>query len=93
MVEVDAPVAGDDCTATGHVREVVYLGAVTRYIVALDGGGTLVVLQQNLTTSSMQALQVRGKAVRLTWHRSSSRPRGGPVRGEPRIHGPGGGYR
>ena len=58
---------------TGHVQEVVYLGAVTRYIVALDGGGTLVVLQQNLTTSSMEALQVRGNAVRLTWRRSSNR--------------------
>ncbi|MGZ8565621.1 MAG: ABC transporter ATP-binding protein [Actinomycetota bacterium] len=73
MREVDAPVEGDDCTTTGRVHEVVYLGAVTRYIVALDGGGTLVVLQQNLTTSSMQALQVQGKAVRLTWHRGSSR--------------------
>jgi putative spermidine/putrescine transport system ATP-binding protein len=73
MGEVDAEVGADDCTATGHVREVVYLGAVTRYIVDLDGGGVLVVLQQNLTTSSMEALQVRGRAVRLTWRRSSNR--------------------
>ena len=34
--------------ATGHVREVVYLGALTRYIVTLDVGGELVVMQQNL---------------------------------------------
>ncbi len=61
-------------TATGRVREVVYLGAVTRYIVELDGGGELVVMQQNLTTSSMEALQVRGKAVRLRWDRSNNRP-------------------
>lgn len=73
MGEIDAPVGEGDCTATGHVREVVYLGAVTRYIVELDEGGTLVVLQQNLTTSSMEALQVRGKAVRLTWDRGSNR--------------------
>jgi putative spermidine/putrescine transport system ATP-binding protein len=73
MLGIDAAAGPDDCTATGHVQEVVYLGAVTRYIVALDGGGTLVVLQQNLTTSSMQALQVRGRAVRLTWHRGSNR--------------------
>jgi putative spermidine/putrescine transport system ATP-binding protein len=53
---------------------VVYLGAVTRYIVELDAGGELVVMAQNLTTSSMQALQVRGKAVRLTWHRDNNRP-------------------
>ena len=58
----------------GHVREVVYLGAVTRYIVPLDVGGELVVMQQNLTTSSMEALQVRGKSVRLVWDRRNNRP-------------------
>ena len=31
-------------------------------------------MQQNLTTSSMEALQVRGKAVRLIWRRSNNRP-------------------
>jgi len=74
LVEPDAVVGTADCTATGHVREVVYLGAVTRYIVELDVGGELVVMQQNLTTSSMEALQVRGKTVRLVWRRSNNRP-------------------
>ncbi|HEY6566673.1 MAG TPA: ABC transporter ATP-binding protein [Actinomycetota bacterium] len=73
LAEPHTPVATDDCSATGTVREVVYLGAVTRYIVQLDAGGTLVVMQQNLTTSSMEALQVRGKAVRLIWRRSNNR--------------------
>lgn len=73
MVDVHDPVRDGECTATGHVREVVYLGAVTRYFVELDEGGTLVVLAQNLKTSSMEALQVRGKAVRLVWDRSSNR--------------------
>jgi putative spermidine/putrescine transport system ATP-binding protein len=73
MVEPGAEVHPDDCTATGNVREVVYLGAVTRYIVSLDVGSTLVVLQQNLTTSSMEALQVQGKAVRLVWRADSNR--------------------
>ncbi|HET9671689.1 MAG TPA: ABC transporter ATP-binding protein [Actinomycetota bacterium] len=74
-------IVGDDalqdesrCTATGRVREVVYLGAVTRYIVELDVGGELVVMQQNLATSSMEALQVRGTSLRLQWHRSNQRP-------------------
>jgi putative spermidine/putrescine transport system ATP-binding protein len=74
MTDPGAEVGSDDCTATGHVAEVVYLGAVTRYIVALDTGGSLVVMQQNLTTSSMEALQVRGKSVRLVWHRGNNRP-------------------
>jgi putative spermidine/putrescine transport system ATP-binding protein len=74
MVEVDAPVDADRCTVTGHVREVVYLGAITRYIVQLDSGSELVVMQQNLTTSSMEALQVRGNSVRLVWDRRFNRP-------------------
>ena len=49
-----------ESSATGDVREVVYLGALTRYIVALDAGGELVVMQQNLTTSSMEALAGQG---------------------------------
>ena len=51
----------------GVVRDVVYVGMVTRYIVDLDGGGTLVVVQQNLETSSQQALEARGRRVRLSW--------------------------
>jgi putative spermidine/putrescine transport system ATP-binding protein len=74
MVPTEASVEEGRCTATGRVREVVYLGAVTRYIVALDVGGELVVMQQNLTTSSMDALQVRGDAVRLVWERKNNRP-------------------
>jgi putative spermidine/putrescine transport system ATP-binding protein len=74
LAEVGAPVRPDECTATGHVREVVYIGALTKYIVSLDEGGELVVFQQNLATSSMEALQVKGRAVRLTWSRENNRP-------------------
>jgi putative spermidine/putrescine transport system ATP-binding protein len=51
----------------GVVREVVYAGMVTRYVVDLDSGGQLVVIRQNLETSSQQALEDRGKRVRLEW--------------------------
>jgi putative spermidine/putrescine transport system ATP-binding protein len=74
MVDPDQTVDATQCTATGQVREVVYLGAMTRYVVALDGGGRLVVMQQNLATSSMEALQVKGKKVRLVWSRANNRP-------------------
>ena len=75
LVPPDAEVEAErQCTATGRVREVVYLGAVTRYVVDLDVGGELVVMQQNLTTSSMEALQVRGEQVRLRWDRNNNRP-------------------
>jgi putative spermidine/putrescine transport system ATP-binding protein len=51
----------------GRIRDVVYLGAVTRYVVELDGGGELVALRQNLETSSEDVLESRGKRVRLDW--------------------------
>jgi putative spermidine/putrescine transport system ATP-binding protein len=51
----------------GTVREVVYVGMVTRYVVDLDGGGELVVVRQNLETSSQEALSDQGKRVRLSW--------------------------
>jgi putative spermidine/putrescine transport system ATP-binding protein len=51
----------------GTVREVVYVGMVTRYVVDLDDGGELVVVRQNLETSSQDALSERGKRVRLSW--------------------------
>jgi putative spermidine/putrescine transport system ATP-binding protein len=51
----------------GVVREVVYVGMVTRFVVDLDSGGQLVVIRQNLETSSQQALEERGKRVRLEW--------------------------
>jgi putative spermidine/putrescine transport system ATP-binding protein len=73
IVEPSRQATEEECTATGAVREVVYLGAVTRYFVELDAGGTLVVMQQNLATSSMEALQVRGRAVRLVWRRGNNR--------------------
>jgi putative spermidine/putrescine transport system ATP-binding protein len=54
-------------TETGLIREVVYLGPVTRYIVALDQGGELVAMRQNLETSSQDALKQRGNRARLQW--------------------------
>ena len=51
----------------GTVREVVYVGMVTRYVVDLDSGDELVVVRQNLETSSQEALSEQGKRVRLSW--------------------------
>jgi len=53
---------------TGRIREVVYLGMVTRYLVDLDAGGSLVAVRQNLETSSQDALDLRGNRVRLAWN-------------------------
>jgi putative spermidine/putrescine transport system ATP-binding protein len=66
--------AADEVRAPGHVREVVYVGPETRYIVALDAGGELVVVEQNLTTSSDDVLDARGRAVSLLWKRHHCLP-------------------
>jgi putative spermidine/putrescine transport system ATP-binding protein len=62
-------VGADEHSALGKIKNVVYLGAETRFIIALDMGGDLMVTQQNLKESSMEALSAQGRVVRLTWKR------------------------
>ncbi len=69
LAEPEDPVSADEVSALGRIRSVVYLGPDTRYVVTLDAGTELVVTQQNLATSSMDALALEGKAVRLIWNR------------------------
>jgi putative spermidine/putrescine transport system ATP-binding protein len=63
-----APARDGFTSETGRIRDVVYLGMLTRYIVELDGGGELVAVRQNLETSSQDALNQRGNRVRLEWN-------------------------
>jgi len=74
MVEPDAEAAPDEVGALGRISDVVYIGPDTRYIVALNAGADLVVTQQNLATSSTEALVARGRAVRLVWKREHCLP-------------------
>ncbi len=53
----------------GVIRDVVYLGLFTRYLVEIDGGGDVVVVEQNLKTTSMDVLSAKGQKVRLQWHK------------------------
>ena len=54
-------------TERGVVRDVAYAGMVTRYLVELDDGGELQVVRQNLETSSAEALEQRGRTVKVGW--------------------------
>jgi putative spermidine/putrescine transport system ATP-binding protein len=56
----------------GRIDEVVYLGMVTRYVVALDGGGRLIAVRQNLETAAAEALDARGRRVRVAWRPEQS---------------------
>jgi putative spermidine/putrescine transport system ATP-binding protein len=51
----------------GQVRDVAYIGAITRYLIDLDGGGEIQVVRQNLEMSSQEALEQRGRRVRVAW--------------------------
>jgi len=53
---------------------VIYLGMHTRYLVTLDTGEDMTVIQQNLATTSMDVLAARGQRVKLIWQREHSRP-------------------
>ena len=65
--EADEEPAADETSAMGTIAKVVYLGPETRYLVDLDAGPQLVVDQQNLRTTSSEALALEGKKVRLAW--------------------------
>jgi putative spermidine/putrescine transport system ATP-binding protein len=64
---VDGQPAADAIVADGRVRDVIYLGLYTRYLVELNGGGDLVVVEQNLKTTSMDVMKAKGQPVRLSW--------------------------
>ena len=51
----------------GRIRDVSYAGMITRFVVELDRGGELQVVRQNLEMSSQEALEQRGRRVRVGW--------------------------
>jgi putative spermidine/putrescine transport system ATP-binding protein len=67
LASLDAKADADMFSSTGKIRDVVYLGLYTRYLVELDGGGDLVVVEQNLKTTSMDVMKARGQQTRLLW--------------------------
>ena len=67
MLETGEDADRGDTVESGRIRDVVYAGMFTRYVVELDSGGELTVVRQNLETSSQEALGSRGKRVRLEW--------------------------
>jgi putative spermidine/putrescine transport system ATP-binding protein len=67
------PAAGES-SLDGKVRESIYVGSFTRYIVELDAGGELVVVQQNTSKAAAEGRRVPGDQVRLVWSSQDSRP-------------------
>ena len=71
--DLGQPVSGEEYSVEGRIRDVVYLGMHTRYLVELNGGSDLTVVEQNLRTTSMDVLAARGRSVRLVWQKAHVR--------------------
>jgi putative spermidine/putrescine transport system ATP-binding protein len=64
---------GEAYTAQGVIRDVIYLGMHTRYLVTLDSGMDMIVVQQNLETNSDETVGSRGSRVNLVWEKQHIR--------------------
>jgi putative spermidine/putrescine transport system ATP-binding protein len=73
LASLDENIANDMFCADGKVRDVIYLGLYTRYLVELEGGGDLVVVEQNLKTTSMDVIKIKNQRVRLLWKKEHIR--------------------
>ncbi|MFQ5775555.1 MAG: ABC transporter ATP-binding protein [Kiloniellaceae bacterium] len=78
ILDGEAPGDGALCLATGTVEEVQYLGSSTRYDVALDGGGRLIVMRQNEVGLDERRRPGPGDPVRLAFERSAIQPMSPP---------------
>jgi len=66
----EAPIPADSCAAEGTIASVLYLGASTRFHVALAAGGELTVIEQNREESASSVSARQGQQVRLIWRRA-----------------------
>jgi putative spermidine/putrescine transport system ATP-binding protein len=66
MLDLGDEAASSGTVETGRIRDIVYVGMFTRYIVELDTGGELTAVKQNLE-SSQDTLEEAGRQVRLVW--------------------------
>jgi putative spermidine/putrescine transport system ATP-binding protein len=70
----ETPTPEGACAINGTIRDVVYLGVHTRYLVELEDGTDLTVIEQNLQTTSMSVLAAKGRKVKLIWGREHNHP-------------------
>ena len=67
VIGVDEQVGDGRHAVRGTVREVVYVGMSTRFVVDLEVGGSLMAVRQNAERSTDLG-HLRGRPVLLTWH-------------------------
>jgi putative spermidine/putrescine transport system ATP-binding protein len=74
MIEAEAPTPSNTCAALGKVRDVVYLGMHTRYLVELEDGNDITVVEQNADSTSTSVAAAKGRAVKVVWASEFNRP-------------------
>jgi putative spermidine/putrescine transport system ATP-binding protein len=66
----------------GRIGDVIYLGMVTRYVIDLDAGGTVIAVRQNRETAAAEVLEARGRQVAVAWRDEQTFEIGRPARAE-----------
>jgi putative spermidine/putrescine transport system ATP-binding protein len=69
LADSAAPVPEDACAADGVIEDVLYFGVNTRFLVRVDGGREMTVVEQNQATHGAEVAARRGAKVRLIWRR------------------------
>ncbi|HWD65885.1 MAG TPA: ABC transporter ATP-binding protein [Solirubrobacteraceae bacterium] len=72
LLEPGDPIPAGQHAEGGRIDDVIYLGSVTRYVVTLDGGGTLIAISQNSETAAADVLQSRGRVVQVSWRQEQT---------------------
>ena len=67
LLDVGEPAPTGSHVERGQIEDVIYLGMVTRYVIALQAGGTLTAVRQNLETAAAEALEAKGRDVAVAW--------------------------
>jgi putative spermidine/putrescine transport system ATP-binding protein len=73
----------------GQITDVIYLGMLTRYVVALDAGETLIAVSQNRETAATETTQALGRRVSVSWRDDQAFEIGQPRAAASAGHGEG----
>jgi putative spermidine/putrescine transport system ATP-binding protein len=72
FAEGDAPLPEGQCSVTGTIKDVVYLGSHTRYVVAVEESVPFTVIEPN-RDARPEGPETPGRAVRLAWKAAHNR--------------------
>lgn len=73
MLPVGSPTQPESRAVQGVIKDVVYLGMNTRYLVEIEGGAIVIVIQQNSDSGYLNAHSSRGEPILLVWSLDSER--------------------